>query len=226
MLVVIYFGGFIGCEKMFDVDATPVGSKIDSLQKSTNPTVLPGSYKEQVLYMTCYTVDPDSIRVVESIAPNKPFKISIADFASRVDALRQSTEIATISVIGHSYGGWAAMKFISLLSASWNFEGLITIDPISRVTCTPEAFVSQVFNRAPGCVDSPKDFDDTTMRYIAQLAKKWQNFYQAKDPWLRSAPISGAENILVNFDGAADKAHVGILDTPQLIAGVKSLVSR
>ncbi len=225
--LVIYFGGFLGCTNMFAEDATPIDSKIDILQKSTNIHTTTSHHREQILYMTCYTPDPDSIRVVEGRSPTKPYKTTIAEFAKQIEALRTSTDVATIAVIGHSYGGWSAIKFVSLLSDKWNFSGLITIDPISRVNCAPNDFINHVLNSpTKGCIESPKDFDSQTLQRIAAGTKKWQNFYQTQDPVLRASSIDVAENIVVKVDGDAGKAHTGILQMDELLAGVRALVSR
>ena len=220
-------GSTPNCTNMFAEDATPIDSKIDTLQKSTNIHTTTSHHREQILYMTCYTPDPDSIRVVEGRSPTKPYKTTIAEFAKQIEALRTSTDVATIAVIGHSYGGWSAIKFVSLLSDKWNFSGLITIDPISRVNCAPNDFINHVLNSpTKGCIESPKDFDSQTLQRIAAGTKKWQNFYQTQDPVLRASSIDVAENIVVKVDGDAGKAHTGILQMDELLAGVRALVSR
>jgi pimeloyl-ACP methyl ester carboxylesterase len=85
-------------------------------------------------------------------------------------------------LIGHSYGGWAAMK-LALLAG---YSGVYTVDPISRVDCS--------FTNPWGCTRAPRDIADDDRRQIADNSDSWLNFYQRQTWYLRSSRIPEADS--------------------------------
>ena len=61
----------------------------------------------------------------------------------------------SVYLIGHSYGGWSVMKLALMLLGDYKVEGLVTIDPISPLFCTPSRILSLLPD--PGCQEAPTD---------------------------------------------------------------------
>ncbi len=132
-------------------------------------------------------------------------------FLSKV--LSDQSDIS-IHLVGHSYGGWTAMKIAKELELKNRFsiKNLVTIDPISRSECTPKKFteglpdveIKRIIEKMlsgytltaedtpttnKGCLRAPSDLGDA----IAILARtsRWTNFYQENYPFLHSSSIPG-----------------------------------
>jgi hypothetical protein len=93
----------------------------------------------------------------------------------------QAQQGGAIFLIGHSYGGWLAMKTVYELAGDLEFTGLFTIDPISRKTCNYESPL--------GCISAPEDIIPFQRTKIRRKTQKWLNFYQSETWYLHSSHI-------------------------------------
>ena len=103
-----------------------------------------------------------------------------------------------VSIIGHSYGGWTAMKLMLALDPSIKVHRLITLDPISRDNCSlqqfaknAEAIIDNASSNSRGCSIAPEDFTATELAAIAAKTEKWVNYYQTTGIFLHSSAITG-----------------------------------
>ncbi len=110
-------------------------------------------------------------------------------------------EANEVYLTGHSYGGWSAMKVAPAVGAARRINVLMTLDPISAVTCTPATGVLQFFSTAGNsCNESPRDFGASGLRSIRAATDKWINFYQTANRSLHSSAIPEvAENEKLDF---------------------------
>jgi hypothetical protein len=149
---------------------------------------------------------------------------SSIDFRTNVDDTVRSTEwqdgdalvealrglgrgSARLVLVGHSYGGWTAMRVAARLAAEGRAVDLVTIDPISPVALFPVRLTSNL--RIAGLHD----------------LISWRNFYQTSDPLVHSAPIRGAQNILIEIPpGTQARAHDAIPHDDRPWAAVRSLL--
>lgn len=92
---------------------------------------------------------------------------------------------APVFIMGHSYGGWLAMKSAIVLGNKRSFAGVVTIDPISRVNCS--------YDRPIGCQESPQDIDSSSRRFINEKSDHWINLYQTKTWYLHASPYKEAD---------------------------------
>ncbi len=113
---------------------------------------------------------------------------------------------ARVVIMGHSHGGWRAMKLAASPYLASTLAGirrtLISIDPVSRVTC--------LRLRDSGCREAPRDFSDAEINYLSNYVL-WFNAYQEGVGVLRSGAATGAR---VNFP--VDANHVSI-QTSQIV---------
>ncbi len=111
--------------------------------------------------------------------------ISIHEIQLEAVVLSHVQNHKKVIFIGHSHGGWRAMKLAAspLFGAMHVPTILITIDPISLVTCY------QV--RDAGCKEFPRDLSPVEMDEL-HATTQWLNIWQRPGLILGSAPIPAA----------------------------------
>lgn len=118
------------------------------------------------------------------------------------------SESRPVIIIGHSYGGWLAMKTVLALKPSVSLRGLVTIDPISRVHCK--------YTQPEGCMQAPQDFTRSEKQMIQKRTRYWGNFFQTMTPYLHASAIDEAdENIQVNTSHSAIDSNVEVWEQIQ-----------
>lgn len=119
---------------------------------------------------------------------------------SQLDALvvSRAQNVRKIIIIGHSHAGWRAMKLASspyLVSAIPVPILLVSIDPVSRVTCQRL--------REQGCREAPRDFTPAEF-YQLNTRTRWLNLYHEPALLLGSGPMPSAHyNIQVGANHIA-----------------------
>jgi pimeloyl-ACP methyl ester carboxylesterase len=109
------------------------------------------------------------------------------DEAAFIEDVHEQMHTAShIFIMGHSYGGWLAMKLLE----NWDGDpGVVdtvdTIDPISKVNCT--------ISRPVGCTSFPQDVKQPQRVRIAEASKIWVNTWQNNTFYLHSSPIKEAD---------------------------------
>ena len=91
----------------------------------------------------------------------------------------------SVYLIGHSYGGWSVMKLAMMLLDKYSVEGLVTIDPISPLSCTPADVLS--FFSSKGCQQAPSDISATDRDRLKSEISSWAHFYQTQFERLHSS---------------------------------------
>lgn len=110
-----------------------------------------------------------------------------------------------VYLIGHSHGGWLSLKLLNDKIFDRPIKGYFSIDPISRVECSPTKFaentVGNIFGRTnPAenpCLKFPYDAGD--LAKIRRNTGFWKNFYQENSPFLHSGSAPNAENIRKDY---------------------------
>lgn len=141
------------------------------------------------------------------------FRSDLADAVGQgdVDALVEAVHArlsaaepgSKLVVIGHSYGGWAAIKAAAALVHDVDIAYLATIDPVSVVGCPPSAYLEADEPFGP-CTESPVDLaaDFTTIR---DAGVPWVQFYQDRYKFIRSTPIADAtRNVFLTYPNLTD----------------------
>lgn len=116
--------------------------------------------------------------------------------------------VRRVFMIGYSYGGWRAMKLASsprLIAASPLPLTLVTIDPISKVTCT-RAFDA-------GCHESPQDFRLAELKQL-NTHTRWINLFETQGLLVSSGFIAAAhQNIEINANHLTVATHGDVWNT-------------
>jgi len=132
-------------------------------------------------YITSCYGDSSTVVYSSSVEPDKIQQTSRTEFTKVVLDSYDSPE-KEIYLVGHSYGGWLAMKVAGDIDEQ--IKGLFTIDPISRVKCS--------FSRPSGCQSSPTDVTKNQREAIQQRTGNWSNFYQTRTWYLHASSIKEA----------------------------------
>jgi hypothetical protein len=123
------------------------------------------------IIFSCYDPFSPTMRVYD--VRNNPQSVAIdqAEFDNIV--LPQVPNYSRVVVMGHSYGGWRAMKLVSspqFQTVSRGNATLVTIDPISKTNCNTPL--------DKGCRMAPTDFDPGELLTLNSRTK-WLNAVQA-----------------------------------------------
>lgn len=134
--------------------------------------------------VSCY----QGSNVIKQITSDAPASIVSGDIETtkrKVASMVAALLPAQTFLMGHSYGGWLAMKTALALGQGAAVAGLFTIDPISPVTCT--------FTRPEGCTAAPSDVTGAQRDLLAAQTGNWTNFYQTSTFYLHSSVINQAD---------------------------------
>lgn len=174
----------------------------DNIAQSTRES----SGREFDIFLSCFTTMGE-LRYAESFDGFKKLHTEqksddVRDHLHAIISDRPNTFI-----IGHSYGGWLAMKTALIRHQSHeHIRSLVTIDPISRRNCRLEL---------PGnwgdCTTSPRDFSDKDLAVIRDRTGRWNNYWEDRTVVLHSTEIELAdENVKI------DLGHAYIDDAPEI----------
>lgn len=155
---------------------------------------------------SCYAKLDDAVYYISSENVTDLIATTPQKFSATVNYKAEFTATKNIYALGHSYGGWLAMNLARYLPHSAMLKGLVTLDPISKINCTPtQLFGSYMRSQLEpwphaGCVEAPSDFTASERASISSRAGFWQNFYQNASVYLHSSNIVGAKNYFVYYD--------------------------
>ena len=213
-LLLVVDGGFSSCiSGSYDginVETNTMAKHVVALREKLMPVLARNDAQFSVL-MTCYRQDA-TIHYWSSDNIQPQTSNSAEDFADQVDLAAGQHGNPRIVVIGYSYGGWLSLKTVASLRGRRFIDDYVSIDPISRTTCT--------FRSPYGCTTAPADITLQERQQIKDNSGHWTNYYQNENPILHSSSISEADqNILL----AA--THIGIKDVQAIWNGVYDRIS-
>jgi hypothetical protein len=138
---------------------------------------------DNVLF-TCYEWLSPMMRLYD--ARYQPVMVPLHEAQLDEVVLSRSANMSRVVIIGHSYGGWRAMKLAAspLLAAYMRAPiTLVSIDAVSKVNC-PRL-------REPGCRGAPSDFSPEESGYL-NTKTRWLNAYQTRGVLLNSGMLTAA----------------------------------
>lgn len=128
----------------------------------------------------------------------RPILEEIRDKLLRVE--EDSDDSLELYVIGHSFGGFAAIHLVDYLKNRFQIGGVITVDAISPLTCSPKLVLSGLLRTAigghKGCKEFPADeFTQLAVKSIvrADRVSWWVNVYQKQFRQLHGGAIEDFE---------------------------------
>ena len=109
-------------------------------------------------------------------------------------------------IIGHSYGGWLAMRAVIGGPNKGHIKSLFTVDPISQKYCRLESPVGW-----GNCTVAPPDIGEPQQRSIDQSTDLWMNYWEDQTFYLHSGAMPHAtKNIQLS------ETHSTIDDAPEI----------
>jgi pimeloyl-ACP methyl ester carboxylesterase len=198
-VLLVVMGGNTSCARDADGRNSPRGM---SMYEPFTQLVsdLEGQGRVVDYLLTCHTSSA-TVQAFGSDDPDTLLQLDRAAFQAKLAQLKVREADSKVYMAGHSYGGWLAMK--TALELDIRYDGMFTIDPISRETCT--------FTRPFGCTSAPGDINTSMRELIRQRSGTWANYYQTRTGYLRSSAIAQAhENAELEY------SHVDIDTAPEV----------
>jgi hypothetical protein len=165
---------------------------------------------EPAVHASCFTTER---RLIVSSSPSQYQPTSPTDDEYLESTHQLMNDYSDIFVVGHSYGGWLAMK----LMESWNgnqyaVKTIYTLDPISRKLC--------FFDDPNECLSAPHDILDSGRRHISDNSGVWVNPWQRNTLFLHSSQIAEAD-----LNPQYDLTHWSILTDDEIWVDIRSRIS-
>jgi predicted alpha/beta hydrolase family esterase len=188
--LIIAIGGRESCVKDGSSEESPFYSSFyDELKHRYGKRVSPR--KRADFMVACHNAD---LTMSYYTSWNHELKKNISELSlyrkiSKVYRAKRRRASATI-LLGHSFGGWVAMKYLSF--SQKKFDIFYTIDPISKKMCG--------FRNPSACQISPPYITIGERRTIKKLVQRWINFFQTETIWLHASKIvESTLNIKLKF---------------------------
>lgn len=246
--VVIVLGGFWSCGSKTTSKNFAEWSPIETHSAAANMvgvatknlTTVKAALRSDVnQWLSCYTpeIEVNNINFVNTLdQKNSVSRTSVDQMIDELNKNLNKLNNPKVAIIGHSYGGWTAMKLALNLTPKATLSTLVTIDPISKQTCTPRVFLNATntkdtntgCHRAPG---SP-EFSQQDLEKIAKRSNGfWYNYYQTDAKLLHSSAIGltllkeDQEVKYAKNDGKMD-AHILFLKDESFVEKVAGIVAK
>lgn len=223
--VLAFLGGYTSCGKKNGADdptAMALAEPFTAIKAKVAQT-LGGTPPASVL--SCYSTDYANVRYVTSTTGDK---VHLDDVDGFVDAVEQLALKAggPVFIVGHSYGGWTAMYLATRLDQKVKLGGVVTLDPISKVECTPDKFISTTLGLGggEGCQRAPADFTAQQVSFIAERTPSWLNYYQTDVAQLHSGEIQGAKNSHKQYSSGGFQPHSDVAADPAVLSEISALI--
>ena len=188
----LVFGGNASCHPFGNDASSPYGLSMYTQFDEVVQDLRSQHAADVDYFLICHTVT-GRIYYVSSAAPKVVSEVAPERLAEKVTEFTHAHGVQRLHAVGHSHGGWWALKLALQLADQIHFDRLVTIDPISRVTCRPP--------NISGCLGAPHDISEPEYQQIAASVGKWSNYYQSRTPYLHSSAIpSASENIELPID--------------------------
>ena len=183
--------------------------------------------RDPAYLVSCYSFDPESISYVLSTNPEKIRFSKVASMETDFAKLLKDTPNPLVFLVGHSYGAYTALKMISKSAEGTKVSGLVTLDAISKIGCTPENALPAVLETGPApkeCLEAPSDIEAAEQKAILAKAPTWLNFYQTDSTILHSGEFTSAKNFKMHYEGNKIKPHMDVLFDPDIEESIIDMI--
>jgi hypothetical protein len=194
----IIMGGNATCQNdEFGNTRSPLGTDIHNSFKPLLEKVEADGRFNTKWIVSCHRNSNAAVHYATSESMNQVFETTPEQFISMVNGRYLQANARSTFMAGHSYGGWLTMKTALAAMPEQTFDGVFTIDPISRVHCT--------FSSPIGCTSAPRDITNAQRTAINEVSGFWGNYYQTNTFYLHSAPMEEAD-----YNLKLDTSHTAI----------------
>lgn len=235
--VLILLGGFGSCGSDERNKATPISGlgAPGSMNKIRETLISAFEGKPDRVFSTCYAVEYNAqmklpeigaynLFMVDSANPTVVEKLPPEAMLNKIIGKLSEPELqkAQVHVVGHSYGGWSAMKLLQqtvqkfklATEQPFQIKTFVTLDPVSKTECYPKVIFDHVIalqkdskgqplpqDLTPvGCRRAPVEFNSDLKAMSCRVAV-WKNYYQENSGILASSAIgSGMKLPITNID--------------------------
>lgn len=212
-------GGWNSCSAISQGEVeSPLGMNAFQSFKPMFERLKANHFPKMEFYASCLTKDISKARVVHSETLARNLDVD-RDRTFDLISKRAATQNSPVVIIGHSFGGWMAMR-APMVKIEQPIPLLITMDPISAVTCNIavlEEIINWDITKAPaanskGCTTSPADITASQRQVIRSNVKRWVNIWQIDSlNFLHSTEIHEAENVRIYQDTAPSlNGHISL----------------
>lgn len=208
----VIMGGNSTCQPDdFGNTRSPIGTEIYNAFKEMLGQVNPDNQFATNWIVSCHRNNNAAVFYTSSDSMNQVFETTPEEYVKLITGDYFASAPRSIFMAGHSYGGWLAMKTVLAARPDQKFDGVFTIDPISRKHCT--------FVTPAGCMSAPQDVSNAERAEINTRSTLWSNFYQTQTFYLHSAPMEEAnENLNLPL------AHTTIDNSPVVWNRIRDFV--
>ena len=223
--VLVFLGGFTSCKDPLQGFRSIDQTRAAKLLEIMRGVVVKKGQTNPLWLLACQFNNQESFIYKISTSPKVIRQSGLSELAKSLSSLAATVQAPEVYLIGHSYGGWAAMKLAQSLVPNVKIRALVGIDPISGKTCKPEQFIDSILKRpATGCTEAPSDITSSDRISLASRIQIWLNLYQLESRLLHSGVIANAENSLRKYPGRGLLAHGDIFDDPALESQILGLL--
>ena len=192
--LIVGMSGFATCKQNEDFhngEWGPLGHAMFTHVRALADTVTSKFGIEPAILASCFTSGSQIMASssLDNWAVTEPMD---EDYIDSVHATMN--EYTDVFVVGHSYGGWLALKTVETFEGNPSIiKSLYSIDAISKRLC--------FFNNPAECVSAPRDILARGRKKINENTKVWVNPWQRRTFFLHSSAIPQAdENPLFELD--------------------------
>ena len=218
-------GGYLSCKNDKNNAPTLEGSRMALILSDLMAELKSAGKEDPVSLVSCYSWDATNITYSLSSDPTKTVTSTVDEMIANFNSVLAGTKRPKLYMVGHSYGGWTSMKIASTLTAINKMASLITVDPISKVNCTPNTIINYATSKPDDrCKEAPTDFAAQQIEDIASRTNLWLNVYQNDFEALHSGPIAAAQNLLKTYP-TSNFSHSAVIDDPDVRENIKKVLT-
>lgn len=225
--VLAFLGGYTSCPTG-GTAAGPAAMDLADIFLNVKEALKENGYKnEPAFILSCYSIDPAVVTYVISSTPDKTKNRAVDAMQRDFTSLLESVSNPQVFMVGHSYGAYTALEMMNGSEKPFNLRGLVTLDAISKVGCTPEGALPAVLGTGPapkGCQEAPSDITTEQFATISNRTQTWLNFYQVDSIILHSGEIAVAKNSKLTYTSTGLNPHNDVIFDQTVKDAVVSLV--
>lgn len=241
--VVIVLGGYWSCgsETMSKnkADWSPkeshgAGASMYTIITRQNQAIKNALKGDFGVVMSCYypEIEITGINYINNLDGNNSIaRTDLNEMFQSINSSLEKLKNPKVTIVGHSYGGWTAMKLVQNLNPKATLNTLVTIDPISRENCRPRALIENLTLEGPGvrgCNEAPSDFDGKAIDMIARRAGSWYNYYQTSAVKLHSSTFSSSlvknEEVIYQPKDKKFESHILFMHDTKFIDKITDII--
>lgn len=227
--VIVIAGGYNSCSDDGEGGVSPFGGNfnsrgveyINSLQAHYSANNWQGMADRGIRWLfTCFNSHSDLfLQTSSDDRVTNTGAWSIHQIVGRIETLSDRYQ-RPIFIVGHSHGGWLAMRVVEALRSPIQLGFLATIDPISFPECNASTYADAANALITGwwpydisaCQQAPGDISSRELTRIRRNlnGNSWKHYWQQHFPPLHSGHIVGGPDSSLDFSSFFSLRYGGV----------------